>query len=306
MTPSASPRLTPALRFDEPLDLRLDLPPLPVTVTQVADLVARPNDQVDAAALAEVVDGDPVVAAAVLRRINSAYYGMRRRVGSVRRAVMFLGFREVANIVLTAGLTRFGETFSTSGHTALFDRIMEMNIGAGQYARVLARLFELPVEGQAYSAGLLHTVGRLIFLYNYPDEYVALEQKRSDRALPTRLDEKQLFGADHLTVGKNAAEEWNLPPLITQVIGYYRNPNALEASEDRLVAALVGAASGAAVQLMAQREGLASADMPDALQWSGPIETLARAADTDPERITEAIAEEEEAVAFYVATMMGD
>lgn len=306
MNASASPRLTPKLCIDaeSDMDLRLDLPPLPRTVVRVSQLLAGPPDQVDAAQLAEEIDGDPVVASAVLRKVNSAYYGMPRRVGSVRKGVMLLGFTEIANLVLTSGLARYGEVFPTDGHRELFDRIMRVSIGAGQFARNLAALFELPVEGIVYSAGLLHGVGRLLFLYNWPDAYASIGMEQAGRALPTLKAERDRFGVAHTKVGAQAAAKWELPPRLVDVIGHYRTPEALSDEDAQLLAALVGVAVGAAQQLVARQAGLSDTDLPDALPWSGPVRALSRAAGVDRERIAEAITQHEEAVQRYVSVMM--
>jgi HD-like signal output (HDOD) protein len=301
LTPAAAPSAEPDLKPELKLDLKLDLPPLPRTVSEVLRLLSEPKDEVDAAQLVEVVDSDPVVAAAVLRRINSAFYGMRRTISSVRKSVMLLGFLEVSNLVLTTGMSRFREAFSTSARASLFDRIMEISIGAGQFAWLLAEEYDLDAEGKAYTSGLLHSVGRMILLFNRPEEYASLWASATD-VLPAAARERSTFGADYLMIGAAAAEEWQLPPVLGEVIAHQTTPDALEGTA-REVAALVGTATDASVQLVADADE--EADVPVAeVVWSTHLRVLSEVTGADEEAILQFIEENREPVANYVTTMM--
>ncbi len=251
----SSPALTAQLqvmpRSDEdkaPMSYRsgansnISFPPLPQTVAEVSALLAETETEPDTLKLAEIVDSDPVVAAAVLRRINSAYYGMRRRIGNVRKAVMLLGFLEVANIVLTAGMIKLEEVFSENDHKEIFEKIMEMSVGVGQCARETAGFLDLPVQGRVYTAGLLHAVGRLVFLYNHPDQYHSLWIDNGGLRPPSREEEADVFGVDHTVIGAQAADNWKLPHFIIDAIRHYPDPAAIDSADHREIAQLLGVA----------------------------------------------------------------
>ena len=95
----------PATRFQQEPNLEIRFPPLSRTVSEVSAVVDMAESP-DTRRLAEIVHADPVTAALVLRRINSAYYGLRRRFSNVQQAVALLGFLEVCDIVLTAGMLK--------------------------------------------------------------------------------------------------------------------------------------------------------------------------------------------------------
>lgn len=222
---------------------RISFPPLPHTVQSVSSLLSEMSVEPNTLQLAQIVDSDPMVAASVLRRINSAYYGVRRRIASVQKAVMLLGFLEVANLVLTAGMEQLEETLCPDEHSDAFERIMRTCIGTAQYAREIASHLNLSCEGQAFSAGLLHAVGRFIMLHNDPDAYEALWE--TEGGLPSREAEKEAFGIDHARLGAVAADEWKLPGVLIKAIRYYPTPEKLDAEEQRLVARLVAVAASA-------------------------------------------------------------
>lgn len=241
---SESKSENPPLQYTRSFDPHLSFPTLPRTVTEVSRLLAEATREPDALELAEIVDKDPIVATAVLRRINSVYYGIRRRIGSVRKAVMLLGFLDVANVVLTAGMIRLEEAFASEDHAGLFEQVMRVSVGAGQYAREIAGLLDLPIQGQAYSAGLLHAVGRLVFLYNRPDKYAALWQRDGSR-LPSIEAESAIFGINHAELGGQAADEWKLPPFIVEALRAYPHPRHLDDAEHRQIATLLAVAVSA-------------------------------------------------------------
>ena len=277
---------------------RISFPPLPHTVESVSTLLSEMGVEPNTLQLAKIVDSDPMVAASVLRRINSAYYGVRRRIASVQKAVMLLGFLEVANLVLTAGMEQLEETLCADEYSDAFEHIMRTCIGSAQYARELAGHLNLPCEGQAFSAGLLHAVGRLIILHNDAEAYEALWDEES--SLPSRDAEKETFGIDHAHLGAIAADEWKLPGVLIKAIRYYPAPEKLEVREQRLVARLVATAT-AAVEAMRLAYGV------EAEQEYAPtpeLEALAEEVDSDVEQLSAFIEKKRPRIRSYVDTMM--
>ena len=280
--------------INDELETDVDFPPLPRTVAEVSHLVSKEEGEPDTQKLASLVNSDPVIAATVLQRINSAYYGMRRRITNVRKAVMLLGFLDVANVVLTAGFLQLEEVFTAEDQVAVFHQIMEDSIGAGQFAREIAAALNLPVEGPAYSAGLLHNVGRLIFLYNAPDDYTALQHADDDTALPGIEAEEHIFGAHHAEVGASALDAWMLPMVLVDAVRHYPNPMEPSTPVHQTVATLIGVAVAA----------LSRPDAPDALSQMPAVTFLAGQTDTSATNIVDTVEARRSRVGDYVAMMM--
>lgn len=280
----------------------ISFPPLPQTVAEVSALLAETEAEPDTLKLAEIVDSDPVVAAAVLRRINSAYYGMRRRIGNVRKAVMLLGFLEVANIVLTAGMIKLEEVFNESGHTELFEKIMEMSVGVGQCARETADFINLPVQGRIYTAGLLHAVGRLVFLYNHPDQYHSLWIRDGALRSPSREAEVEMFGVDHTEIGAQAADNWKLPHFIVEAIQHYPSPDAIDDAEHRQLAQILAVAVSVVDQYGCESDRIDVAEV----EFEAPPQLAALAESVegvDTEELVDYLVEKQEQIRGYVDTM---
>jgi HD-like signal output (HDOD) protein len=276
----------------------ISFPPLPHTVESVSELLSEMGVEPNTMQLAQIVDSDPMVAASVLRRINSAYYGVRRRIASVQKAVMLLGFLEVANLVLTAGMVQLEETFGADEPSKLFNRIMRRCIGTAQYARELAGHLHSSSEGPAFSAGLLHAVGRLIMLHNDAETYERLWDQAG--APPARDAENEAFGIDHARLGAVAADEWKLPGLLIKAIRYYPTPEKLEEQEQRLVARVVGTAA-AAIDRMRLADGVEAEREYEA---TPELAALAEEMEADPEQLVAFIEKKRPRVRSYVDTMM--
>ncbi len=226
-------------------NFEIRFPPLPRTVGEVAKLLAEATDAPDTPRLVEIVNSDPVIGASVLRRINSAYYGMRTRVADIQKACFLLGFEEICDIVLTAGMMKLGDIFETEAQIDIFDQIMEMSLGAATYNKQLATFLDLKEKGFAFSTGLLHTVGRLVLLYNRPNDYEALWYTTEAGKPPTVTSEQIIFGTDHADLAAHAAESWHLPADAADVIRNYLTPGHIENFDTRILALTLSISSAA-------------------------------------------------------------
>ncbi|ARA92163.1 hypothetical protein AWN76_002565 [Rhodothermaceae bacterium RA] len=214
-------RSIPATQFPQEPSFDLRFPPLPSTIAEVSRLLTQDSGEPDVQRLADIVNADLVVAASVLRRVNSAYYGLRRRIGDVRQAVFLLGYLEVCNIVLTAGMMKLREVVNTDEQATIFDQILCRSIGAAYYTRKLATLLDLAQASSAFTIGLLQPIGRLVLLYNRPDDYEALWFNGGACLPPSVEQERSIFGTDYTAVGAMALEEWQLPQAYCDVLRHY-------------------------------------------------------------------------------------
>ncbi|RMH63059.1 MAG: HDOD domain-containing protein [Bacteroidetes bacterium] len=242
-------RSIPATQFPQEPSFDLRFPPLPSTVAEVTRLLTQDSGEPDVQRLADIVNADLVVAASVLRRVNSAYYGLRRRIGDVRQAVFLLGYLEVCNIVLTAGMMKLRDVVSNDEQTTIFDQILCRSIGAAYYTRKLATLLDLAQASSAFTIGLLQPIGRLVLLYNRPDDYEALWFNGGACLPPSVEQERSIFGTDYTAVGAMALEEWQLPQAYCDVLRHYLVPGRLEEPTWRPIALALTVGMAATEQL---------------------------------------------------------
>ena len=308
------------MKFDQPTELLYDFdlnfPPLSRTVAEVSDLLAS-NGMPDTDRLIEIVHMDPLVVASVLRRINSAFYGMRRQFQDIRKAILMIGFIEVCNIVLASGYVGLRKSIVSSVHAELIDRIMRVSICSGFYANLLAMDLNLPDKSSAFTGGLLHSIGRFVLLYNVPEQYLQLSQHTPEDYIPSARAEQNEIGVDHPTIGSIAAQHWNFPPVVTSLIESYQNPGHLDTDDHRKLALTLSASVEIAHNLSrffeTARETIEIQDMespledfplPFPLKASKALKQLARTSNRSVEELMQQINESQKEALHYVELMM--
>ncbi len=202
-----------------------ELTTLPTAAQRVMALVADASST--ATDLLTVVEGDPVLAAKVLRRVNSAFYSLRNRVADLRSAISLLGFREIRNLALAVYLARMfdeGDQYRTFSRQGLWDH----SVATAQAARLVATACRRDVIDEAYLAGLLHDLG-LILLDRFLPKYLFQVVDRVNDGVDTCEAETQLLSFDHTQLGAFVARQWNFPSVVIAATAYHHEPLAAPA-----------------------------------------------------------------------------
>ena len=97
---------------------------------------------------------DPVTAAYILKRVNSPMYGLRRKTSQIERAVNLLGFSEVCNLVISAGMKKISYYQKDTKEIVIYDHIMKDSVTAAAYSRLLADYLNLPLKEMADELGI--------------------------------------------------------------------------------------------------------------------------------------------------------
>ena len=248
-TPMARPTLS---------KLELRCPPLPQTLVEAMDLIDRP-EQLEVGPVTEMVQRDPVVVARLLHVVNSAYYGLRHTVSSAERAVVLLGPVAVAGIVVGMNMLKLRgamteatlQCFTKLSRHCLATAFLTRHLLEGPPRERTPHARRSPARvGVSFTAGLLHDFGKIILVYNFPDEAVrffgedALQQQVAGA---DRLElEQLLFGYDHTEAGAFVARKMNFPDLLTAVIHHHHDdPDAPDDAASPEAARLIRAVRAA-------------------------------------------------------------
>lgn len=243
------------------LDLRL--PPLPQTLPQVLKLLHEPGF-VTAEDLTEVVQGDPAAVARLLKHINSAYYGLRRSITDVERAIRMMGPTTASGTVISLCMLEMSEMMEGPAESC-FRRLLRHSEGTAFLTRHLLngeapqRGEESPAEGErpggdGFTEGLLHDFGKLVLIYNYPEKAVSLyEDKVFEEYLSETNQlvlEQLVFGRNHTEAGGYAASEMNFPRQLIDVIRYHHDPDDPKVRKDSEETARAVSAANLATKAM--------------------------------------------------------
>lgn len=204
----------------EPMIATLErIPPLPAIVLDLMQSLDDENANI--AQLARKIGLDPPLTARVLRVVNSPFYGMQGQISSVQEAVMVLGFSNVRSLAMAASLSaRY--VFTPRGD---FDapRLWEHSFCAALCCRLLSRLARLSAE-TAFTAGLLHDIGRIGLLMLKDTRIDEIFKLRAEKGLTLLNAEREVLGFDHAQLGARLLERWRLPAAIVRAVERHHSP----------------------------------------------------------------------------------
>jgi len=199
---------------------------LPTLPTVVSNVVAMCDDPMTSAGdMERAFSMDQALTAKVLRLVNSSYFSLPRKVSSVTRAVAFLGFNAVKAIALTTSVL---EIFSGRGNDSGLDHraFWRHALGTAAGAKILAKKIRLFQMDDAFVAGLLHDIGKMVLDQFAHDRFVeVLRCAREEQIWILRAEQKTL-GFDHTEAGEMVADQWHLSELLSTAIRYHHNPSA--------------------------------------------------------------------------------
>jgi putative nucleotidyltransferase with HDIG domain len=195
------------------------LPALPRAAAEALALLRDENSGADDCA--RVIGTDQALTARVLRLANSAFYGVPGRVGSVNRAVQMLGKRTLRGALTTVVLS--GQFSAIQCEGFCFDGFWRHTIGTAIGAEAIARTCALDDE-TAFTAGVLHDIGRLALAAHFPRETAAMLELARTRDLPWLEAERLALGTDHAAVGAAIASHWRFPAAVQAAIAAHHVP----------------------------------------------------------------------------------
>ncbi len=194
-------------------------------------------------AIAAAVAEDQGLSARLLAMANSAYYGLQAQVATVGRAVAVLGLREVRSLVLALGMRGLLDARPLPEGFA-FAPYLDHQLAVAGAARALARTSAAMDPDDAFTAGLLHDLGKLLTALYRPEDWRTQAALAAAEAIPWHEAEERHWGLDHGLIGGMVLRSWNLPEALTEPVNWHHAPTA--APERPLPCALLGLADALA------------------------------------------------------------
>ena len=192
-----------------------ELPALAPIVQRALVLLER--EDFDWREVSEIIAQDQNLAAQLLRLANSAMTGLRRRVTSLTTALRILGARPVKNLLLTLTVRPFLQTPSEV-------QLWEHSLACALVARRLAQQTQLVDPEEAFTAGLLHDLGKALLLRYFPQSYKRATSIARQQGCPIFLTERLVFSVTHAEVGAWLLERWRIPTPFCEAVAVHHIP----------------------------------------------------------------------------------
>jgi HD-like signal output (HDOD) protein/CheY-like chemotaxis protein len=214
---------------------RMDsLPSMPSICGEVMEEVQSPEASIQK--VAAIIARDPAMAAKMLQMVNSAFFGLCRRVTDIKQAVMLLGLDAIRALVLSvnvfAAFNRKTMTFFD------FDGLWQHSLVVGGLAKWVAASggADRRAANAAFLCGMLHDIGKLILAQNFSDTYCEVLKAADGADAPLWQGEQAAFGASHAEAGAYLMGLWGIEPPLLAAIAFHHNPAASKTANFDLLA----------------------------------------------------------------------
>lgn len=198
-----------------------DLPPLPTSAIRVIALTK--NSETSVKELETVIELDTALTAGILRQANSSYYGYERKISSIQEAIVLLGFQVIRGFAITTAVAPLLKA-KLAGYEVDQEGLWKHSVLAAMAAKHLCQYRKLPYGDVAFTAGLLHDIGKLINSVYVQEVGVYLLKKVTEAKFTYVELEEKVIGYNHATVGEFLAKTWNLPEDLVEAISCHHAP----------------------------------------------------------------------------------
>jgi HD-like signal output (HDOD) protein/CheY-like chemotaxis protein len=211
------------------------LPTLPTTYFEVLKRIESRDASADS--VGEVIARDPAATARVLQMVNSAAFALAQKVSDPSHAVLLLGLETVKSLVLCLQVFNKIERTRQTGFS--MEQLWEHSSAVAKKARdiVLAQTADGRLASDAFTAGLLHDMGRIILASNLTKEYTAVVAAARQKSCSLHEEELAQLGVTHAQVGAYLLGLWGMPASLVEAAALHHTPG-LASTEFSLLTAV--------------------------------------------------------------------
>ncbi len=204
-----------------------NLPTLPGIVFKLTKMAEDPDTTTEQ--MGKVISKDHILAAKLLKLVNSAFYGFPQRISSLNSAIILLGFNVIKSLIISASIFEVMEDQDVE--------LWEHSLGCAVVCNVLAQRLGVSDPEEISTAGLIHDIGKVAIKMELPKEFDKITDIVQQKKVSRIQAERAVLGLDHAEVGGWLAKSWNLPNKLVEPIASHHDPRL--AKEEQLPAAII-------------------------------------------------------------------
>ncbi len=245
------------------------LPPLPSTAVRLVEVLNDPKSTIDE--IVETIRYDEAVTSEVLRLCNSAYFGLSRNVTSLTDAMLCLGTVKVLQMVMAIH-TNSMLKHEQAGYGLEPGVLWKHAVAVALASSGLAQRIKSPNVSLAFTAGLLHDVGKVVLNTFVADEFAEIVRRVTEDHVAFVDAEQQVLGVSHAEIGALVAEKWNLPEGLVRCIRFHHDPDQLDPPDPLVDTVYLGNCIGLLLGIGLGDDGLCSRADPAVVERHGLVE----------------------------------
>jgi HD-like signal output (HDOD) protein len=207
-TPSAATAEDAEKRIKKMVDKIRDLPPLPTLVSQILQMLSRPETPLEE--IEAIISKDQALVSKLIQVGNSALYGGMQKVSTLRQVLTRLGLKTTRNLVVATS-TRSFFMHNRKGMRLWGQYLWQHAVESGLAARRIAESIEYPEPEEAFIGGLVHDIGKLVILLLFAESYREILKVKKVQRVASIPAELQVLGCSHEQIGKLLLDRWNMP-----------------------------------------------------------------------------------------------
>ena len=231
-------------RLEEIISLMQHIPPFPKVALRVMELLRDPD--VQAGQLAEIIQYDPSITANVIKMCNAAYFGLARKVSSLDEALVVLGNETLKDMIIAGSSARFYKGEIGTGYMLEQGELWKHSVAVAIMARLLVRHIKKVDPGSAFTAGLLHDIGKRFLSSFVADDFARIVRKVDREKCSFVTAEKDCLGISHAGLSAMILEKWQFPPEQIEAVRRHHDPDALERED---LTALIALSNGLVISM---------------------------------------------------------
>lgn len=211
------------------LDRVVELATLPAVALEVNQMLA--DDSVSVQQMTQVIEKDQAIVAKILKLVNSSFYGFRSQINNLPHAVVILGFKAMHSAVLSVAVN---QTFSKDLKCDSFSMVdfWFHSVAVALVTQKFAEQTKLCEPEEAFTAGLLHDIGKVILVQYFPEEFSQIWQEQQESGCSSLEAEKKIIEISHSQIAARVARKWLLPDSLLDVLRCHHDVSKKQENRD--------------------------------------------------------------------------
>jgi HD-like signal output (HDOD) protein len=198
-----------------------DLKPISPITAEIIGMADQPD--VGTSDIAAIVGRDPALAANLLKRVNSAHFGLKRKVDTLQSAIVILGTRQTIMMVLASAMAPNYADKSFDGYCLGNNELWEAAVISSEIARTIALKRDHPQVNRIFTAALVRDIGKIVLNQFVAEKATIIRKIVESEKIGYIEAENRILQIDHTQLGGLAARRWSFPKSIVHIIEHHHD-----------------------------------------------------------------------------------